>query len=142
MKERKMPANIMEDVNRCEKFLDEYIEKRKRFNSALQQKNNPKKSKQAPLNGGISPFYIAEGSKTDVMKVLFYLYDQNVFVDSNGQSLKRKKSEFMKAIGAFLNSDFSNYSQRINAAAAEPNFPDILERMLKDAQQKYADEFK
>ena len=142
MKEHKMPPEILEDVNSCEKFIDGYIEKKQRFHSALQQKNNSPKPEQTLHDGGISPFHIAEGSKTDVMKVLFYLYDQNVFADENGQPLKRRKSQFMKAIGTFLNSDFDNYSQRINAAAAEPNFPDILERMLKDAQQKYADEYK
>ena len=133
---------IRDNIQKGRDLIAEYVKKRKRFNTALQQINNQKNSKQTIFDSGISPFHIAEGSKTDVMKVLFYLYDQNVFSDEKGLPLKRKKSQFMKAIGTFFNSDFDNYSQRINAAAAEPNFPDILERMLKDAQQKYADEFK
>lgn len=91
---------------------------------------------------GKSPFYIAENRKTDVMKVLAYMYDLGLFADSQGQVLSHHKKQIMMAFGDFLNSDFEKYAQTINKAAQEPNFPSIFEDMLSMANDQYTDKYK
>ena len=95
-------------VKRGMEMIDEYYTRSQQLDEELLDTDMPADS---------SPFFIAEGSKTDVMKVLSYLYDLNVFTDKKNQPLKRKKTQFMISIGKFLNSDFENYAQTINKAA-------------------------
>ena len=122
---------VVEETEKGEKLIDEYIARRGKVLEMKQEKlNHP---------DDISSFYIAEGAKTDVMKVLSYLYDLNVFVDQNNQPLKRKKSQFMVNIGKFLHSDFENYAQAINKAAQEDNFREIFYKLGDLAEKKYLD---
>ena len=112
-------------------MIDEYYTRSQQLDEELLDTDMPADS---------SPFFIAEGSKTDVMKVLSYLYDLNVFTDKKNQPLKRKKTQFMISIGKFLNSDFENYAQTINKAAQEEHFMDVFHNLLDLAQKKYIDE--
>lgn len=118
-------------VKRGMEMIDEYYTRSQQLDEELLDTDMPADS---------SPFFIAEGSKTDVMKVLSYLYDLNVFTDKKNQPLKRKKTQFMISIGKFLNSDFENYAQTINKAAQEEHFMDVFHNLLDLAQKKYIDE--
>ena len=66
-----------------------------------------------------------------------YMFDENLFVNADGSPLTRQKTQFMKALGAFFETDFTNYARIINKAAQEPNFQGIFERMYMRSKQKY-----
>lgn len=141
MKEYAHHPYVKKDMEIAEALVDKYIAQRFIFENDLDWKEevpNQTQSKE-PVS---SAFCIAENRKTDVMKVLSYLYDLRVFVDKDEHELKRQKTKFMIAIGNFLNSDFQNYAQIINKAAQEPNFPEVFDRMLVLARNKYSDEYK
>lgn len=100
----------------------------------LEELENITKEKKELLTAS---FRVAENHKTDVLKVLSYMYDMGLFVDQDGQELSRKKKHFMLAMGQFFNADFGKYAQIIGKAAQEPKFTDVFEKMLDMANNQY-----
>lgn len=89
-----------------------------------------------------SPYGIAEKSKTDVMKVINYMFDLGMFCRRDGEPIKRQKKQFMIAVGNFFNSDFENYAQIINRAAQEERFLTVFNDLYERAKNKYLEEEK
>ena len=94
------------------------------------------------INTSASSFSVADNRKKDVMKVLNYMFDLNMFCTKDGKPLNRQKKQFMIAMGKFFNSDFEKYAQIVNKAAQEPNYPGVFEEMLRMANDKYTDNYK
>ena len=122
---------IIDDMQKALRATDEYyIEKSKwKAISAKQQQQQQETSS--------CSFRIAENRKTDAIKVFAYMFDDDIFENVDGSPLNRQKTQFMKAIGAFFDTDFDNYSQIIYKASQEPNFPGVFEDMLMKAKEKY-----
>lgn len=122
---------VENDMQKATKFIDEYLAENQRWEEKLAAKQDP-----LPFCIQNSPYTIAENQKANVIKVLNYMFDLNLFADKDGKPLSRKKSQFMVDMGKCLNSDFENYAQIVNKAAQEDHFDDIFLDMLEKAKGK------
>jgi len=84
-----------------------------------------------------SEMKVASKKKTEVMKILSFMYDLKLFTDLNGKPLTNKQN-MMEAFGEFLNEDFSAYSTSLTTAKGGDydNFFRIFED-LKSAAKNY-----
>ena len=123
---------LHEEMQKTEKLIDAYVKRRIEIIDAAEVSEYKKEA------ASITPsrYRIAEGRKTDVVKVLSYMFDLKCFIDADGQMLCRQKMPFMISIGKFFDCDFSNYAQVINKAAQEDHYQDIFIDMQKKAQKK------
>ena len=130
---------VQEDLCRGIQLVSRFIDRRVQLKEALKKQAElaAQQSEQAnPLHEIIpSSFRIAERRKTDVIKVLSFLFDFGCFTQANGQPLNRQKTQFMTDIGKFFDNDFVNYAQIINKAAQEDHFNDIFIDMHEKAKQ-------
>ena len=132
MKELVGGTVFQEEIQEADSRIEEYVRKRVEIINAMQEISDKKESEDITH----SSYHIAEGRKTDVMKVINYMYDLKCFTQKDGQPLNRQKTQFMTAIGKFLGSDFSNYAQVINKAAQEDHYQDIFIDMCNMAKKK------
>lgn len=132
MKELVGGSFFQEELQKADSRIEEYIKRRIEIIKAIQTAVEDKNTEQITP----SPFRIAERRKTDVMKVLSYMFQLDCFANKDGQELKRQKTQFMIAIGKFFDCDFSNYAQIINKAAQEDHYNDIFIDMLDMAEKK------
>lgn len=126
--------SLTKDVRECISRIDEYFKEENAFKKNIAN---------LPINNDtaeVSSFGIADNNKTNVMKILNYMFDLGMFCGPDGQPLKRQKKHFMIALGKFFNNDFENYAQTINRAAQEEHFTDIFHSMLDLAHKKYIDD--
>lgn len=132
MKELVGGSFFQEELQKADSRIEEYIKRRIEIIKAIQTAVEDKNTEQITP----SAFRIAERRKTDVMKVLSYMFQLDCFANKDGQELKRQKTQFMIAIGKFFDCDFSNYAQIINKAAQEDHYNDIFIDMLDMAEKK------
>ena len=83
---------------------------------------------------GISEFRIAEGRKTDVIKVLYYMMKLGMFTTKDGKPIKEK--EFMLAIGKFFDADFKLYAQTNSKSSNMNNYLNVFDDLRHLAANK------
>lgn len=117
------------------KLVLECIEKNKRFQQAVKELNG--NNSDTPLTDNPS-YAVAPQRKVDVMKVLYYMFKNNMFVNSDGTPAKGIKT-FMNTIGKFFNDDFSTYAQHIGKAKAMDSYMNVFNDLHNTAQEDYLD---
>lgn len=132
MKELVGNTIFQEELQKADSWVEDYIKRRIEIIHAIQEFTESNET----VDIAPSIYRIADGRKTDVMKVLSYMFELGCFVKKDGQSLNRQKTQFMIAIGKFFDCDFSNYSQIINKAAQEDHYQDIFIEMQEMAKTK------
>ena len=83
---------------------------------------------------GISEFRIAEGRKTDVIKVLYYMMKLGMFTTKDGKPIKEK--EFMLTIGKFFDADFKLYAQTNSKSSNMNNYLNVFDDLRHLAANK------
>ena len=104
-----------------------------------EQKSKVLKQEEPQNTNYIPQYHIADKRKTDVMKVLYYMYQLKLFTDINGNPAKGIK-KFMQDIGTFYGEDFSNYAQHISKAKEMDTYMNIFNDLESMAKKDYLSE--
>ena len=124
---------VRKEIEYGKKLVLECIEKNKRFQQAVKELDY--KTSDTHLTDN-SPYAVAPHRKVDVMKVMYYMFKNNMFVNSDGTPAKGIKT-FMNTIGKFFNDDFSAYAQHIGKAKAMDAYMNVFNDLHKSAEEDY-----